>query len=76
MFLLRLEKIKMKSIRSQAKVVGTIATVSGAMIMTLIKGPILFRALGGFSLNQQSNNGINTQHAIVGSVMITIGCFC
>ncbi|KAL4185332.1 hypothetical protein AMTRI_Chr10g5350 [Amborella trichopoda] len=40
-FLLRMEKVNLRSLRGQAKVVGTIICVSGAMIMTLIKGPVL-----------------------------------
>jgi len=72
----RLEKVKLKSMRSQAKVVGTLATVAGAMIMTLIKGPILdlFGTHASNTGNLQ-NGGVNLQHAIKGSVMITIGCF-
>lgn len=71
--ILGLEKIKIKSIRSQAKVVGTLATVSGAMVMTLMKGPLL---LGSHGNNEHSqHNGTSTQHAIKGSIMITIGCF-
>ncbi|KZV26067.1 hypothetical protein F511_13945 [Dorcoceras hygrometricum] len=35
----RLEKIRLMSIRSQAKIIGTLATVAGAMIMTLVEGP-------------------------------------
>nr|KYP70794.1 Auxin-induced protein 5NG4 [Cajanus cajan] len=75
-WILRLEKVKLKSARSQAKVVGTLATVAGAMVMTLIKGPVLdlFGTNGSNSHNQQ-NGGVNLQHAIKGSIMITIGCF-
>ncbi|XP_010244423.1 PREDICTED: WAT1-related protein At5g07050 [Nelumbo nucifera] len=39
--LCRMEKIDMKKVRCQAKVVGTIVTVAGAMLMTLYKGPIM-----------------------------------
>ncbi|KAK9170545.1 hypothetical protein Syun_002685 [Stephania yunnanensis] len=39
--LCRMEKIDMKKVRSQAKVVGTLVTVAGAMLMTLYKGPIM-----------------------------------
>lgn len=56
---------------------GTLATVAGAMVMTLIKGPELelFGTHGGSSTHIQHNVGVNLQHAIKGSVMITIGCF-
>ncbi|XP_052109372.1 WAT1-related protein At5g07050 [Arachis duranensis] len=37
----RMEKIDMKKVRCQAKVVGTLVTVGGAMLMTLYKGPIM-----------------------------------
>ncbi|CAB4284448.1 unnamed protein product [Prunus armeniaca] len=37
-WILRLEKVKLKCIRSQSKVFGTAATVAGAMIMTLQTG--------------------------------------
>ncbi|CAI8614490.1 unnamed protein product [Vicia faba] len=71
----KLEKIKMKSVHSQAKVVGTLATVAGAMVMTLLRGPILniFGTHGNSA--QIQHNGTNLQHAIKGSIMITIGCF-
>lgn len=36
-----MEKVDIKKVRCQAKVVGTIVTVAGAMLMTLYKGPIV-----------------------------------
>ncbi|XP_045826481.1 WAT1-related protein At5g07050-like [Trifolium pratense] len=39
--LCRMEKINMKKLRCQAKVIGTMLTVAGAMLMTLYKGPIV-----------------------------------
>jgi hypothetical protein len=36
-----MEKLDIKRIRCQAKLVGTVVTVAGAMIMTLYKGPIM-----------------------------------
>ncbi|KAJ4836320.1 hypothetical protein Tsubulata_004560 [Turnera subulata] len=37
----RMEKIDVKKVRCQAKIVGTLVTVAGAMLMTLYKGPIM-----------------------------------
>ncbi|THU49417.1 hypothetical protein C4D60_Mb06t09350 [Musa balbisiana] len=36
-----MEKLDVKKVRCQAKVVGTLVTVAGAMLMTLYKGPIM-----------------------------------
>ena len=37
----RMEKLNLKKVRCQAKLVGTIVTVAGAMLMTLYRGPLL-----------------------------------
>ncbi|XP_008810183.2 WAT1-related protein At5g07050-like [Phoenix dactylifera] len=39
--LCRMEKVNLKKVRCQAKVIGTLVTVAGAMLMTLYKGPIM-----------------------------------
>ncbi|XP_071720077.1 WAT1-related protein At5g07050-like [Rutidosis leptorrhynchoides] len=39
--LCRMEKLNLRTVRSQAKVVGTIFTVAGAMLMTLYKGDVV-----------------------------------
>ena len=76
MSLTRLEKVKLKSIRSQAKVVGTLATVAGAMVITMVKGPVLELIwTKGKTNHDQQNNGTNLHHSITGAIMITIGCF-
>lgn len=36
-----MEKVNLKRVMYQAKVVGTLVTVAGAMLMTLYKGPIV-----------------------------------
>ncbi|KNA07359.1 hypothetical protein SOVF_172670 [Spinacia oleracea] len=77
-WIMRLEVVKCRSIRSQAKIVGTIATIGGAMMMTLIKGPVIT----SWSSNNDNGHGdgikqldISVHDAIKGSIMITIGCF-
>lgn len=74
--LFRLEKVRLMSIRSQAKIVGTIATVAGAMIMTLVRGPdIGLPWTNGRGSHEHQYNGVTLKHSIKGSIMITLGCF-
>ncbi|CAI9762043.1 unnamed protein product [Fraxinus pennsylvanica] len=75
---LRLEKFKVKSIHSQAKLAGTLATVAGAMLMTLLRGPVIELpwTKGSSSSHEHQRIEINLRHSIKGSLMITIGCFC
>ncbi|KAJ7513810.1 hypothetical protein O6H91_23G015800 [Diphasiastrum complanatum] len=42
--LLRLEKVRIRSIDGQAKILGTFLGVSGAVVMTVYKGPTLFHS--------------------------------
>ncbi|KAK4771655.1 hypothetical protein SAY87_032187 [Trapa incisa] len=37
----RMEKLDIKKVKCQAKVIGTVVTVAGAMLMTLYKGPLV-----------------------------------
>ncbi|KAL4575122.1 hypothetical protein LXL04_021963 [Taraxacum kok-saghyz] len=75
-WMFRLEKVKMKSLHSQVKIVGTLVTIGGAMIMTLITGPaIQFPWTNNHTFhNQSSANTMSTQDQIKGSLMITAGC--
>ncbi|KAI3677101.1 hypothetical protein L1987_86721 [Smallanthus sonchifolius] len=74
-YILRLEVVNLKSIRSQAKVIGTITTVAGAMLMTLVKGPHieLFWTKGTTNKNV-IHNGVDLHHSLKGGFMIVIGC--
>lgn len=36
-----MEKLDIKKVKCQAKVIGTVVTVAGAMLMTLYKGPLV-----------------------------------
>ncbi|KAL6534253.1 hypothetical protein OROHE_013178 [Orobanche hederae] len=73
--LFRLEKVKLMSIRSQAKIIGTLATVAGAMIMTLVTGPNInlpWTRQGLTHAHQLTQ--VNLQDSIKGAIMITVGC--
>ncbi|KAL4591925.1 hypothetical protein LXL04_004900 [Taraxacum kok-saghyz] len=74
--ILRVEKLNIKSIYSQAKITGTVATVAGAMVMTLIKGPILeLFWTRGRTYHEVATNGVDLHGSLKGAIMITVGCF-
>ncbi|XP_073124700.1 WAT1-related protein At1g21890-like [Henckelia pumila] len=69
----RLEKISLKKTYSLAKVIGTLATVAGAMIMTLYKGPIvdiLWYSHGGSHHKAAAAAVSSDQHWITGTIMV------
>ncbi|XP_076888474.1 WAT1-related protein At2g39510-like [Bidens hawaiensis] len=77
-WIFRLEIVKMKSLHSQGKIIGTLVTVGGALIMTLIRGPFIqFPWTNHHTLHHQTSvNTFSTQDQIKGSLMITASCFC
>lgn len=72
--------MKFTSIGSQVKIIGTIATLGGAIIMMLVRGSEvqLFPANeyydNNYGSNDQISGGINLKNAIKGSLMIILGC--
>lgn len=75
-WIVRMEKVKLKSIHSHGKVFGTIATVAGAMVMTLVRGPMIpLSWTKGISATHQVINGTDVHSSIKGGLMITAGCF-
>ncbi|GMP69186.1 hypothetical protein CsSME_00028537 [Camellia sinensis var. sinensis] len=78
-WILRLEKVNLRSSHSQAKVVGTFVTVGGAMIMTLIKGALIglpWTKMKSHGPITNTSTSANQQDLIKGSLMITASCFC
>ncbi|XWS43688.1 hypothetical protein CRYUN_Cryun16bG0124900 [Craigia yunnanensis] len=75
-WILRIEKVNLRSIRSHGKVIGTLATVAGAMFMTLVKGPVLelFWTKGRINHQAAAKNGTDFHDTIKGGLMITVGC--
>jgi len=75
----RLEKVNLRKFHSLAKVIGTVITVSGAMVMTLYKGPAFQIIKGGGAISHHSNSSSSTtepsdQHWVVGTVMLISSC--
>ncbi|KAH6828766.1 nodulin MtN21 /EamA-like transporter family protein [Perilla frutescens var. hirtella] len=71
--LCRMEKVDMKKVRCQAKVVGTVVTVAGAMLMTVYKGHVINMV---WSNNSQSNVTVTNQDSdkdwVKGSILLII----
>ncbi|GER33080.1 nodulin MtN21 /EamA-like transporter family protein [Striga asiatica] len=74
-WILRVEKVDFKSIRSHAKIMGTLVTVGGAMIMTLISGPIIGLPWTHKARDSHaSTNPNDKEDPVKGALMITVGC--
>ncbi|GKV05770.1 hypothetical protein SLEP1_g17739 [Rubroshorea leprosula] len=71
------ERMMIKSIHSHAKVIGTILTVTGAMVMTLMRGPMIpLSWTGRPTTHEQATNGTDVHSSIKGGLMAVAGCFC
>ncbi|GLT49807.1 hypothetical protein SLA2020_233380 [Shorea laevis] len=73
----RLEKVNLKKFHSLAKVIGTVITVMGAMIMTLYSGPIIhFIRSRGAIHHQSTTASANTHHYFIGILCLLGGICC
>lgn len=75
----RLEKVKLKSRHSQGKIMGTIVTVGGAMVMTLFKGPPIglpWTKQPSFHQSSSATTSPYPHDSVKGALMISAGCIC
>ncbi|CAA2997995.1 WAT1-related At5g07050-like [Olea europaea subsp. europaea] len=74
--LCRMEKVNIKKVRCQAKVVGTMVTVAGAMLMTLYKGDVLNMVWSKYIHPKETNAsgtvGITDKDWLKGSILLII----
>ncbi|KAM7259985.1 hypothetical protein ACFE04_015726 [Oxalis oulophora] len=71
----RLESVDFKKFHSVAKLIGTAITVSGAMVMTLYKGPILeFLRFGNHAQHATTSAAANDQHWALGTLLLLLSC--
>ncbi|PON90378.1 Plant-drug/metabolite exporter [Trema orientale] len=72
--LCRMEKLDMKKVRCQAKFVGTIVTVAGAMLMTLYKGQVInfFWTDHIHTLNSSAPDAAADKDWLKGSILLII----
>lgn len=75
----RVERVDIKRLGSQAKIIGTTVTFSGAMIMTLVGGPTIGLPWTRHPLNiPSSTTNASPTHLqpIKGALFIAAGCIC
>jgi drug/metabolite transporter (DMT)-like permease len=65
-----------RGLPSQAKVLGTVVALGGAMLMTLVKGPMMNLPWTNGNGHHESTGAANKQDPIKGAVMILAGCVC
>ncbi|KAL6606855.1 hypothetical protein ACP70R_042508 [Stipagrostis hirtigluma subsp. patula] len=80
--LLRMEKVRLRSVHSQAKIVGTACTVAGAVLMILYHGPVVpfpwsssgrghhHAAAAAAAVSQSGASWLN------GTIMVVASCVC
>ncbi|KAK3157368.1 hypothetical protein QOZ80_2AG0120490 [Eleusine coracana subsp. coracana] len=74
--ILRMERIKIKERRSLAKIAGTAITVCGALLMILVKGPIVMFPWSKHVSQAVSDSSVhNSGHWLLGIIMILLSCF-
>ncbi|VVB08335.1 unnamed protein product [Arabis nemorensis] len=74
-WILRMEKVKIVEVRSQAKIVGTLVALGGALVMTLYKGPLI--PLPWSNPDQYNGNTKSSQdhnHWVAGTLLILLAC--
>ncbi|XP_023525248.1 WAT1-related protein At3g28050-like [Cucurbita pepo subsp. pepo] len=67
----RMEKVVMKSSSSQAKVMGTIISISGAFVVTLYKGPRVIFSSPPTSLSLHHPLTSSDSNWVIGSLLLT-----
>lgn len=67
----------MRKLRSQAKILGTLVTVGGAMVMTLFKGAKLdLPWTKGHDYHGSTSDLTTHDDPLKGAIMIVVGTFC
>ncbi|XP_057831648.2 WAT1-related protein At5g07050 [Cryptomeria japonica] len=70
----RMESLNIRSLTGQAKIVGTLIGVSGAMTMTLYKGIKIQLWSSPFHLSHYNGSNNKNEDLTRGSLMVVIGC--
>ncbi|XP_020213131.1 WAT1-related protein At4g08290 [Cajanus cajan] len=72
--ILRLERVNLKELRSQAKVIGTLVTFAGALLMTLYKGSEINLFNHPNSTHHESHSQQGHKNWVTGTLFLCLGC--
>lgn len=64
--LFRMEKLALRTLSTQAKIIGTMVSISGALVVVLYKGPTIF-----LSTSPSSTHSTNSLHWLMGSPSVS-----
>ncbi|AES71310.1 nodulin MtN21/EamA-like transporter family protein [Medicago truncatula] len=71
----RIERVNMKEIRSIAKVIGTLVTFAGALMMILYKGPQIHLFYSPKTAHNSASHDTQTlKHWVSGTLFLMLGC--
>ncbi|KAM2036199.1 hypothetical protein TB2_038933 [Malus domestica] len=74
----RMEKLNLRSLRSQIKILGTLVSISGALIVTFVKGPpiVLFpiKPVDSSPLDPSVSDVFPLNNWVTGALFITTAC--
>jgi len=74
--ILRIEKINIRERRSQAKIIGTVITVSAAVLMILYKGPVVPFPWTKGTHHHEVSSSQNGGNWLKGTFMVIFGTVC
>ncbi|XP_073011357.1 WAT1-related protein At1g44800-like [Typha latifolia] len=74
--ILRIEKLVVRQRRSQAKIVGTIVTVIGALLMIIYKGAVIEFPWSKPKSHHTTEAGHSSGNWLKGTIMLIGSCFC
>ncbi|KAJ3700274.1 hypothetical protein LUZ61_003979 [Rhynchospora tenuis] len=74
--ILGIERVKVKERRSQAKIIGTMITVAGALLMILYTGPVVPLPWTKPTHHNSAESAHNGNHRLTGTLMVIFSAFC
>ncbi|KFK32145.1 hypothetical protein AALP_AA6G204100 [Arabis alpina] len=74
-WILRMERVTIVEVRSQAKIAGTLVALAGALVMTLYKGPLIPLPWSNpDQLNGNTKSSQDHNHWVAGTLLILLAC--